>query len=240
MTQQDGNSEPAQRRADEFRVLYVCTGNICRSPFAEILTRDMLVARLGGRTAGAFMVSSAGVHAVVDSPMHPETRTELSPWGLHRDRSESFRARQLSSAMVKEADLVLGATPRHRSAAIEHSPAALRKAFALLEFARLATTARSEGLPEHPVARAHALVEQARLNRGMVPPAPDGDAVPDPIGKAQREHHEAAAMIAAAVESIVDLIAPPRYSASPAHEGASQAVADLGGRSSSPRGGLAR
>jgi protein-tyrosine phosphatase len=116
--------------------------------------------------------------------------------------------------MVEEADLVLGATPRHRSAAIEHSPAALRKAFALLEFARLATAAGFAGLPGHPVGRAHALVEQARLNRGMVPPATDGDAVPDPMGKAQREHREAAVMIAAAVESIVDLIAPPRYSGS--------------------------
>src|SRR4051812_32932148 len=57
----------------EFRLLFVCTGNICRSPFAEILTRHLLVGRLGGRVAGRFEISSAGVQAVVGSPMHPDS-----------------------------------------------------------------------------------------------------------------------------------------------------------------------
>ena len=33
---------------DEFRLLFICTGNICRSPFAEILTRHLLRGRRGG------------------------------------------------------------------------------------------------------------------------------------------------------------------------------------------------
>jgi hypothetical protein len=49
-----------RRKETEFRVLYVCTGNICRSPFAEILTRHLLTGRLGGQAAAAFDVSSAG------------------------------------------------------------------------------------------------------------------------------------------------------------------------------------
>ena len=44
-----------------FRILIVCTGNICRSPAAEILTRHLLIGRLGGRAASSFRVSSAGV-----------------------------------------------------------------------------------------------------------------------------------------------------------------------------------
>jgi protein-tyrosine phosphatase len=74
----------ARHRQDEPRAfrLYVCTGNICRSPFAEILTRHVLVDRLGGTAAAAFHIASAGVRAVAGAPMHPATREELRPWGL--------------------------------------------------------------------------------------------------------------------------------------------------------------
>jgi Low molecular weight phosphotyrosine protein phosphatase len=77
----------ADERTDTFRLLFVCTGNICRSPFAEILTRHLLRGRLGGRAAAAFDVSSAGVAAVVGSAMHPDSRAEL-PRGAWRARRE--------------------------------------------------------------------------------------------------------------------------------------------------------
>ena len=56
--------------------------------------------------------------------MHPDSRAELQPWNLHTAAAERFTARQLRSAMVAESDLVLGATPRHRSAVVERLPAA--------------------------------------------------------------------------------------------------------------------
>src|SRR5687768_4984698 len=102
-----------------FRMLFVCTGNICRSPFAEILTRHLLVGRLGGRIASEFELSSAGVQAVVGAQMHEFSRRELAPWRLDGAASERFVARQLRSAMVGEVDLVLGVNTRHRSAVIE-------------------------------------------------------------------------------------------------------------------------
>jgi protein-tyrosine phosphatase len=193
-----------------FRLLFVCTGNICRSPFAEILTRHLLVGRLGGRAAAAFDVSSAGVQAVVGAQMHPDSRDQLSPWGLDRVIAGKFAARQLRSGLVEQAHLVLGAGPRHRSAVVERAPAALATAFSLREFARLAAAVDQRLLPAEPVARAHALVEQARLQRGLAPPeGPEADRIPDPMGRPPRAHHEAAVLISAAVQSIVDVIAPP-------------------------------
>ncbi len=166
-----------------FRLLFVCTGNICRSPFAEILTRHLLIGRLGGREAAAFEVGSAGVQAVVDGGMHPDSRDELSPWGLDRAVAGRFAARQLRSVMVEDADLILGATPRHRSSVVERNPAGLPKTFSLREFARLARAVDAAALPEHPVRRAHALVDLARRQRGLLPPVePDDDKVPDPMG----------------------------------------------------------
>ena len=146
----DNGSMARHRAAAPFRLLYVCTGNICRSPFAEIITRHVLIGRLGGREASAFQVSSAGVRAVVGSGMHPDSRAELAPWNLDTTAAEQFTARQLRSAMVAECDLVLGATPRHRSAVVERLPAALPITFSLREFARLAEAVDPAALPEAP------------------------------------------------------------------------------------------
>jgi protein-tyrosine phosphatase len=200
----------------EFRLLYVCTGNICRSPFAEILTRHLLVGRLGGRAAAAFHVSSAGVQGMVGSAIHPSTRHELSPWGLHRAAADRFVARRLRSEMIGHAHLVLGANTRHRSAVIEYEPGALATSFSIREFARLAAEVDPAELPADPVARAHELVDQVRNRRGVSPPSlPDADRIPDPMGRPQQAHHEAATLIRDAVTTIVDVIAPPRTGRNP-------------------------
>jgi protein-tyrosine phosphatase len=199
-----------RREETEFRLLYVCTGNICRSPFAEIFTRHLLVGRLGGRAAAAFDVSSAGVQAVVGSAIHPATREELAPWGLHRAGADRFVARPLGEAMISDAHLVLGANPRHRALVVERQPAALATSFTLREFARLAAEVDLAALPAEPVSRAHELVEQVRRRRGVSPPSlPDADRIPDPMGRSQEAHHEAAVLIEDAVTRIVDVIAPP-------------------------------
>jgi protein-tyrosine phosphatase len=197
-----------------FRLLYVCTGNICRSPFAEILTRHLLIGRLGGRAAEVFEVSSAGIQGVAGSGIHPSTRQELAPWGLHRVAADRFVARQLRSELIVRAHLVLGANVRHRSAVIEYEPGALITSFSLREFARLATEVDPTTLPAEPLARAHELVEQVRMRRGVSPPSlPDADRIPDPMGRPQYAHHEAAELIRDAVSTIVDIIAPPRLRA---------------------------
>lgn len=195
----------------QFRVLMVCTGNICRSPFAEILFRHLLVGRLGGRWASRFEVSSAGVRAMVGAQMHPYTRDELMPWGLDGIQAGRFAARQVCPELVRRSDLVLGANPGHRSAVLEYVPEALPITFGLREFARLARVVDLAELPDDPVERALRLVERARASRGLAPPdSPEADLIPDPMGDDPRAHHGAAVLIRDAVEQIVELIAPLR------------------------------
>jgi protein-tyrosine phosphatase len=193
----------------KFRLLFVCTGNICRSPFAEIITRHLIIGRLGGRAAAsAFAVSSAGVRAVVGSGMHPDSRAELAPWSLDGAEAGRFKARQLRSAMVLESDLVLGATPRHRSAVVERAPAALPITFSLREFARLSEAVDPDELPTGPIERARALVELARAQRGLVAPPEDGDEIPDPISGPQSAHHSSALLILDAAQRVADVMVP--------------------------------
>jgi protein-tyrosine phosphatase len=207
-----GRHRKLHRGDGRFRLLFVCTGNVCRSPFAQVLARHLLVARLGGRAADHFEVSSAGVQAIVGSPMHPVTRAQLGRWGLEGGTAGQFVARQLSSPMIGSMHLVLGVSPGHRSAVVGCEPAALSTAFSLREFARLVSSIEQRSLPVDPVVRAHALVEEARLLRGLVPPADsDGDRIPDPMGQAPATHQLVATLIDDALQSIMSVLAPPLW-----------------------------
>ncbi|MCF7553830.1 hypothetical protein [Pseudonocardia sp. WMMC193] len=211
MGRPDGPAAERGGEPERFRLLFVCTGNICRSPAAEIMMRHLLVGGLGGREAARFEISSAGVNAVVGEMMHPDTRDELSPWGLDGPHAGAFRARQLRSAMIRRADLVLGANVRHRGAIVEREPAGLRTTFALREFAALAD-AVDEGMlpPGDPVKRMHDLVDRARAKRGLVAVDPDDVMIPDPMGRPPEAHRNAVHLITDAVYRITNKVIPLR------------------------------
>jgi len=196
-----------------FGILFVCTGNLCRSPFAEVLTRHLLVTRLGATTAARFSVSSAGTDVAIGTAMHPSTRAELWPWGL--DGRAATAAAQLDAETIGSADLVLTADRGHRSAVVELHPAALATTFCLREFIRLLAGVDPERLPADPVARAAATVTEAGHLRGTLSyTSPADDAVPDPAGLPPHAHRVAAGLIAPAVRVFVELLA-----AGPTHVG---------------------
>jgi protein-tyrosine phosphatase len=197
--------------SEVFRLLYVCTGNICRSPFAQFHTRFLLGARLGP-WAHSFAVHSAGVSAVRGHGMHSDTRALLTTRRDHPDVA-AFAARQLPDRDVLLADLVLTMTREHRSTVLGDVPRALPTTFTLREFARLlraADPAALGALPRPPVERARALVALARATRGTVPAVPASeDAVPDPVSGGPEAHAEAARVIDECVRTFLDLLVPP-------------------------------
>lgn len=194
-----------------FRMLFVCTGNICRSPFAQFHTRFLLGARLGP-WARAFAVHSAGTSAVRGHGMHDDSRAQLTSRRDHPDVA-AFAARQLPDRDVLLADLVLTMTREHRSTVLGDVPKALPTTFTLREFARLlraADRAEVAALPRHPVRRAHALVALARGARGTVPAvSAEEDAVPDPVSGGPEAHEAAARVIDESLRVFLDLLVPP-------------------------------
>jgi protein-tyrosine phosphatase len=76
-------------------VLFVCIGNICRSPMAEGLFRHALP---------GLQVCSAGVHAMVGAPADPIALGLMKEQGIDLG---AHRAQSLSGWMVKEADLIV-------------------------------------------------------------------------------------------------------------------------------------
>ncbi|OZC62562.1 low molecular weight phosphatase family protein [Rhodococcus sp. 15-725-2-2b] len=112
------------------RVLFVCTGNICRSPTAERLAAAF--AREGGFELTA---SSAGTQGLTGHAMDPTAATVLTQLG---GDPEGFVARRLTPAIAADADLVLTMTAAHRDAVLALAPRQMRRTFTLLEAAGLA------------------------------------------------------------------------------------------------------
>jgi protein-tyrosine phosphatase len=204
---------PENAAGRKFRVLFVCTGNICRSPFAQVLTRYLLDVHLGA-AAREFEVTSAGVGAVVGAPMHPASRRALEPWGLAGAAAQDFRARQLTAVDLATADLVLTATTAHRADALRIRPKSLPNVFTVREFAGLVGSVDLSGLPVDPVARALALVPAARGARGMTPALSAQDySVPDPIRGSVADHLNSARLAAEALQATVAALVPAGGSA---------------------------
>ncbi len=92
------------------RIIFVCTGNICRSPMAEYMFRSMLEDRKGPDVP---TVTSAGVSALPGRPASPPAVEVLKEIGI--DGIEGHRARPVSSLTLGEEDYVLTMTRSHLS-----------------------------------------------------------------------------------------------------------------------------
>ncbi|MEU6713395.1 hypothetical protein ABZ897_18085 [Nonomuraea sp. NPDC046802] len=142
----------------EFRILLVCTANICRSAMAEVVANAML-------HSAAFPVAtgSAGVRALVGHPMAPHAVTALDKLGLD---GRAHRARMLDPELVRSADLLLTMEAAHRDVALALDPVAVHKTFTLPEFAELAASgAEDPHLRSDTPERARAVVRSAAERR---------------------------------------------------------------------------
>lgn len=188
-------------------ILTVCTGNICRSPQAELLLRAQLEAL-------DVKVHSAGTHALVDHGMPAEAQEITVRLGANSEHVQSHRARQLTERFVVDADLILALTRVHRTAAAELAPERVRQAFTLREFARL-----SAGLSDESVAaaaatggtdrraRLQAAVQLIAERRGVKPSAPaEADDVIDPFRQSNEVYEESAAQLLPAVREVSRVI----------------------------------
>lgn len=106
-------------------VLVVCIGNICRSPMGEALIAAALP---------HLKVGSAGIGALVGQPADPLARALMAERGID---IEAHRARQLTTLMCQEADLILVMDEEQRLYVNQRHPFARGKLFRLGEVARV-------------------------------------------------------------------------------------------------------
>jgi len=162
-------------------ILFVCTGNICRSPTAERLVTAYAEANLPDPTE--LTASSVGIHAVVGNPMEPTAEMVLS--GLGGD-GRNFRARQITEDQVAAADVILTMTRHHRNKVLNGSPRTLPRTFTLREAQALLSAVRVDALsdPADLTQRGRDLVaEMGRLRATRIHSARRSDDIGDPIGR---------------------------------------------------------
>ena len=112
--------------SDPKHVLFVCTGNTCRSPLAEGLFRMATAGR------NDYKVSSAGIAATKGSPASHETQQLLKKRGASLD---GFKSRPVSDAILKTSTHVFAMTEGHLAALETRFPQHADKFFLIREFA---------------------------------------------------------------------------------------------------------
>lgn len=179
-----------------FSILFVCTGNICRSAMAERL----LVSRLDAVGRASVVVASAGTRAVVGRPMSSQTRPRLRALGADPD---GFVATQLTEGRIAAADLILGMAAEHTTRILALDPGAFPRTFLLAEFARAIETLGDGPEPGDP-GRWRGLADRAveARRRGMVP-ARDDDDIADPYGRDEEAFDTMVRRLVPAVDSMV-------------------------------------
>ena len=92
------------------KILFVCHGNICRSPMGEFILKDMVKKR---GLAERFWIASAAVsREEIGNPVYPPARRELQKHGI---RCDGHAAHQITRSELREYDYIYYMDSRNRS-----------------------------------------------------------------------------------------------------------------------------
>ena len=81
------------------KIMFVCYGNICRSPMAEYVMKDL--AKKAGRESEFHIASSAVTTEELGNPVYPPARRELAKHGI---RCDGHKAHQITRQELEEFD----------------------------------------------------------------------------------------------------------------------------------------
>jgi protein arginine phosphatase len=104
------------------RILFVCTGNTCRSPMAEAILKSKKIDGLE--------VKSAGIYAATGSEASAHAKKVLDAYHIEHNHSSTM----LNKDSVQWADLILTMTGSHKNAILQQYPDSAGKVFTLKEF----------------------------------------------------------------------------------------------------------
>lgn len=175
----DVSARRAAPPAKPFTVLFVCTANICRSAYADVVAR--------GRAVEGLNFASAGTQALVGELIDPP----MADLVAGRGDTSAHVARQLTRDLVTDADLILTMAADHRRWILDEWPTLGRKAFVIGHAARVMAQ-----LP--PEVTLEGLVDYLWSHRS----SDAGDDVADPY----RRGPEAAATAAHQIDANLDVI----------------------------------
>ena len=126
------------------RVLFVCEGNICRSPYAMVAFSELWSATEGTPAAPL----SAGTRAPLGAGAHEQLRRFfVEPRSVAQ--LDAHRSRRMDAGLIRGVDLVLTMERGHRRDVLALVPGALRRTYTLGEFAQVARAAIESDVELH-------------------------------------------------------------------------------------------
>ncbi|MBO7748867.1 low molecular weight protein arginine phosphatase [Paenibacillus sp. MWE-103] len=191
------------------RILFVCTGNTCRSPMAEALLRD-----LAQKRGLPLEVRSAGVSTVDGLPVSDHAQSVLR----RRDIRHNNGSTALESGSVTWADLILTMTASHKRHLLQRFPSAVDKTYTLLEY----VYRDEEGLRR--IAELESLYTDFQMKQALGGQLTDAERarlleleagipsfdIADPFGGPLPVYEASAAEIEAALRKLLDRLQQPR------------------------------
>lgn len=162
------------------KILFVCTGNTCRSPMAAAL-----LAKAAAESGLRLEVGSAGTDAIEGCRAASPALDAMRDYGVDLG---AHRSRRLNEALVADADLILTMTGAQKALVRLLVPEATVKTFTLLEFAGPA--------PARP--------GQEETAQRSNPPEAE---IPDPIGQSLEQYRRCAATLYRAVRAVAGRLA---------------------------------
>ena len=138
-------------------VLFVCRANLCRSPMAACLLRDLLSRR---GDPGAWRIESAGAWAQEGAPAAPLARRALGEWGLDLP---DHRSRSVSRELLQGFQLTLAMERGQAEALRAEFPDLAPRVYLLSEMA-----GRGTDLPDPPDGRLVEVLDLARRIRELL------------------------------------------------------------------------
>lgn len=125
-------SQANLKRLASVFIVFVCTGNTCRSPMAEVLCRRLVANRLGCTDAEVedrgVVIASAGIAATSGGRASPEAVEVLSARNVQLGEHLS---QPLREPLVRNADFLFTMTKNHREAILAQWPDAAGRTFVL-------------------------------------------------------------------------------------------------------------
>ena len=111
-------------------ILFVCTGNTCRSSMAEAMFRKML--EDAGKAVQGIRVISAGTSALKGQRASNHAAQVMREWRLDL---RSHQARPLTKALIQASDRIFTMTRNHKQQVLNLDPSAEQKTYTLKEYA---------------------------------------------------------------------------------------------------------
>lgn len=186
---------PVEPDNDSFRILFVCTANLCRSPMAEYILRQRV------ESSGLpWIVRSAGTHARPGNGMHPFAIQSLSRMGIE---TGDFVTTRVDEELLDTQDLILTMTSEQRSWVVNLVPRVTSCTYVLNSFAHLisAVPAAPRATPSD---RGPELLQRAIRGRTAVQPLLGDRDIADPIGKSLRQFQSCARQLASVTDAFLE------------------------------------